>query len=103
MILGYAEMLKRITGVDQKALEKPYQILSRHVTSKKRLDVLKQLAKSEPASIGSLLKALGQNRGGGSYITIQNYFLELEKDGLLVHDKKWSFHEDYKDFKRFLM
>ena len=107
-VLAYSELLKRIVGIDEKILEKPYQIISKHNTTKNRLAVLKELARTEKNTIGRLLKNLKLNRSGGSYLTIKKYFLELEKEGLLKKEKVnktevWSFSEKYNDLKVFIL
>lgn len=107
-VLAYSELLKRMTGIDEKSLEKPYLILSKHETTQKRLAILKELAKHERITIGRLLKGLHRNRGGGSYLTIKKYFLELEKEGLLKHEnigekEIWSFSKNHEDFKNFIV
>lgn len=107
-ILAYSELLKRITGISEDELEKPFIILNRNNTTKYRLEMLKSLAMHEPISIGKLLKSNKLPRGGGSYITIQRYFLDLEKEGLLqknIENKKttWSFSDKYKELKKFIL
>jgi hypothetical protein len=105
--LGYSELLKRITGIDQKKLEAPFIILNRNNTTKVRLDVIKQLARLGPLTIGLLLQKSNQPRGGGSYLTIRKYFEALEREGLLKKEKiktktLWSFSDDHRDFKDFI-
>ncbi|MBR9691241.1 hypothetical protein GOV06_00475 [Candidatus Woesearchaeota archaeon] len=107
-VLAYSELLKRIVGIDEKKLEKPFIILSKHNTTKNRLNILKELAQNEKITVGKLLRNLHQNIGGGSYLTIKKYFLELEKEGLLKKEKIknkeiWSFSEEYKDLKEFIL
>lgn len=107
-VLAYSELLKRIVGINEKALEKPFIILNRNNTTQNRLKVIKELAKTERATIGRLLKNLHQSRGGGSYITIQRYFLALEKDGLLRKYREnnkelWYFSKDYALLKKFII
>lgn len=106
-VLAYSELMKRIVGVDETKLETPFKILNNNNTTKTRLKILKELAKQDKATIGKLLKNSGHNRTGGSYITIKNYFLDLEKDGLLKKEKRgtieeWSFSEKYEDIKVFI-
>ena len=107
-VLAYSELLRRITGIDQETLELPFVILNKNNTTRKRLLIIKELAKKEKATIGQLLESVGLPRGGGSYLTIQDYFLSLEKEGLLQRTnvgKKvvWSFSEKHAPFKRFVL
>ena len=107
-VLAYSELLRRIAGVDEKSLQRPYEILSKHNTTKKRLQALKALAEHGPCTIGKLLQAMHHNRGGGSYLTLQTYFNNLAHDGLMVKQPKnnrleWSFSKDYQHFQSFLL
>lgn len=106
-VLAYSELLKRITGINERELETPFQLLNRNHTTKKRLEVLKGLAKHEPISVGKLLHSIGFPRGGGSFITMRNYFLALEKDGILERKKIktkdiWQFSTKAEVLKRFI-
>jgi|GEM_PF-5402338 len=108
MILGYSELLKRITGIDQKRLEMPMVILNRNNTTKNRMNILRDLVKYEPITVGLLLQKAKQPRGGGSYITIRKYFKCLEKEGLLKSKKMgaktlWSISDEYSDIKKFFI
>lgn len=107
-VLAYSELMRRITGIDERKLEKPFIILSKYNTTKNRMNILKELAKHEKIGIGKLLKNVHQNIGGGSYLTIQKYFMELEKEGILkkeIVDGKtlWSFSEQNKELKEYVM
>jgi len=107
-VLAYSEIMKKITGIDEKRLEKPFLILSRHKITKNRLKVLKELANHEKITIGKILKNLKQSRGGGSYLTIRDFFLELEKEGLLKREKinnkcYWSFSDKNIQLKEFIL
>lgn len=107
-VLAYSKLLEKITGIDEKDLEKPFIILSRLKTTPNRLKLLKNLANLEKSSIGGLLKNSNMNRSGGSYLTLKKYFLELEKEGILIRNKvgfkeEWSFSKEnliLKDFIR---
>jgi hypothetical protein len=107
-ILGYSELIQRIYGIDKKKLERPFVILNRNNTTKKRLKVLQILAKNEPATLGQLLTTTKQPRGGGSYNALKNYFLDLEKEGLLIQNNIgtktiWKFKEGLNEFKLFII
>jgi hypothetical protein len=107
-VLAYSEMLKRIAGVDKNKLERPFIILSKHNTTEKRLNILRRMAEHDGITIGKLLKLSHQNTGGGSYLTIQRYFKELQKDGLLDVKLKnnkhiWSFSDEYSDIREFIL
>jgi len=107
-ILAYSEILKKVTGIDEKELEKPFIILSRHNSTPKRFKILRVLANNEKSTISSLLKKAKLNRGGGSYLTIRKYFQSLEKEGLLKKEKinkkeTWEFSEEYNDLKEFIV
>ncbi|MFT4304690.1 MAG: hypothetical protein ACMXX8_01230 [Candidatus Woesearchaeota archaeon] len=107
-ILAYSELLKRITGIDEKRLEMPFVVLNRNNTTKNRLSILKALAEREPITIGFLLQKSNQARGGGSYLTIRKYFESLEKEGLLKRSKiksktLWSFSEEYHELKKYIL
>ena len=107
-VLAYSELLKRIANIEEEKLEKPYIILSKNNTTKNRLRVLKELARREKSTIGSLLKKTHQNKGGGSYLTIKKYFQQLEKEGLLKSERKnkkkvWFFSPEFKELKEFIL
>jgi len=107
MILAYSELLKRITGIKEQQLEEPFRILSRNNTTKMRMRVIKGLAQHEPTTIGKLLQELHFSRGGGSYLTIQKYFLDLKKEGLLEAEKRktttlWKFSEKGSELKKYM-
>lgn len=107
-VLAYSELLKRILKIDERTLEKPFSILSKHNTTPKRLQILKELANQKSITIGKLLQELHRNKGGGSYLTIKRYFEGLEKSGLLTRNKthqkeEWSFSEEYSGLKEFII
>lgn len=107
-ILAYSELMKRIAGIDEHNLETPFIILNRNNTTPNRLKVLKALAAKDESSLGKLLKHCKMNRGGGSYLTIKNYFRSLEDEGLLQRKKElnreiWSFSKKYEDIKKFIL
>ncbi|MBI4451126.1 hypothetical protein HY642_04065 [Candidatus Woesearchaeota archaeon] len=107
-VLAYSELLKRIAGINESQLEAPFKILSQNNTTKTRLAVIKGLANHEPISIGKLLQAVHLPRGGGSYMTIQKYFVSLQKAGLLDCRKiknrtLWSFTKEGGELKRYIL
>jgi len=107
-VLAYSELLKRITGINEKDLEEPFKILSENNTTKNRLKIIKGLALHEPISMGNLLHKLGFPRGGGSYLTARKYFLMLEADGLLEKQKEknktiWKFSKKGEDLKKYIL
>ena len=107
-VLAYSELLKRIAGIEEKDLEAPFRILSKNNTTSMRLEVIKGLARYEPMSTGMLLQKLGFPRGGGSYITIQNFFSSLEKEELLERRKiksktLWAFSNKGELLKRYIL
>jgi len=106
--LAYSELLKRITGINEKDLEEPFKILSKNNTTESRLKIIKGLALYEPISIGNLLHKIGLPRGGGSYLTARKYFLMLAKDGLLEKEKSknktiWKFSKKGEYLKRYIL
>src|SRR3989344_9107264 len=106
-VLAYSELLKKITGINEKDLEEPFKILSENNTTKSRLKIIKGLALYEPISIGNLLHKMGFPRGGGSYLTTKKYFSMLEKDGLLSKQKiknkiVWMFSKKGEYLKRYI-
>jgi hypothetical protein len=107
-VLAYSELLKRITGINEKELEEPFKILSQSHTTKNRFKTIKYLSLYEPISIGKLLHKIGLPRGGGSYLTIKKFFLSLEKKGLLQKEKDgmgyvWKFTERGDHLKKYLL
>ena len=107
MMLAYSEILKRITGVEERNLEKYFRLLSESQLSPLRYSVLKQLAKQDKATIGSLLQSLDQHRTGGTYVTIQSFFTELAGKGLLEkvpvgRRNYWKFKEELSQLKQYL-
>ena len=107
-VLAYSELLKRITGIKESELEKPFIILGKHNTTENRLKVLRELANHDKATIGFLLKRCKLNKSGGSYLTIKKFFEELEKDGLLKRHQKnkkqeWSFSKEFSSLKEFIL
>ena len=106
-VLAYSELLKRITEIDENMLEQPFKILNATNTTPTRLKVIKALAIYEPISLGKLLQKVGLPRGGGSYITIRKYFLNLEHKGLLETVKennktRWKFSSQGEILKRYI-
>jgi len=106
-VLAYSELLKRIVGVKTEDLETPFIILNKNNTTKNRLKVIKELSKKGKSTIGNLLKSVGLPRGGGSYLTIRNYFLDLEKQDLIRREKKrnktfWMFTEKNEPLRKFI-
>ena len=106
--LAYSELLKRITGINEKDLEEPFKILSQNNTTKSRLKIIKGLALQEPISIGNLLHKIGLPRGGGSYLTARKYFSMLEKSGLLEKEEVksktvWKFSKKGEYLKRYIL
>ena len=107
-VLAYSELLRRIAGIEQDDLERPFKILSRNNATRKRIEILKILASAEPISIGMLLQKSGLPRGGGSYMTIKRFFLALEKEGLLEHNivrkrALWQYSASAELFKRYIL
>lgn len=107
-VLAYSELMRRIVGVEESELERPFKILSDHNTTSLRLAAIKELSRHESISIGKLLQTLKQPRGGGSYLTVRKYFMELEKTGLLVRTRvgnrtEWGISKKNEDFKRYVM
>jgi len=107
-VLAYSELLKRITGIEERKLEEPFKILNKNNTTPTRLKAIKGLALHGPISLGKLLQTIGLPRGGGSYLTIRRYFLSLEKEGLLKKEminKKtiWGFSEEGEILKKFIL
>lgn len=107
-VLAYSELLKRITGIHDEELEEPFKILGRHNTTETRLAAIKTLARNEPISLGMLLHSAKLPRGGGSYLNIRKFFLELEKEGLLSRNEhgnktEWAFSEKGALLKRFIL
>ena len=107
-VLAYSELVKRIMNIDEKKLEAPFKILSRLRSTPHRLAILKELARSEQSTIGKLLQKTKHNKGGGSYLAIQSFFNELEKEGLLKKTKEnkktvWMFTPEYTDLREFIV
>ena len=107
-VLAYSELLKRIIGIHDEELEEPFKILGRHNTTKTRLTAIKTLARDGPVSLGMLLHSANLPRGGGSYLNIRKFFLELEKEGLLAKNEcgnktEWAFSEKGESLKRFIL
>ena len=107
-VLAYSELLKRISGIDQEKLDQPFKILNSSNTTQNRLKAIKALAKHEPITLGKLLQAIGLPKGGGSYLTIRDYFYTLEDKGLLMSVEKkgkkfWKFTEKGDHLKRYIL
>ncbi len=107
-VLAHSELLQRIMGIEETALEKPFALLSKTRATQKRLAALRELAKKEPATIGQVLQALHENKGGGSYLTIRAFFRQLEEGGMLKHESinnrnVWAFSQAHLAMKKFIL
>lgn len=107
-VLAYSELFQRITGLNIRSIKDVMTLLEETKTTSLRLKVLKTLSHYDKVTISGLLKDSHMNRGGGTYLNIQKYFLLLEEKGLLVSEKSktrvfWFFAPDFYDVKLYLM
>lgn len=106
-ILGYSEIVKKITGEDEYSFENIMVTLSKHSLSSLRIKALKELAKQKNSTITKILKRLKENTTGGTHISIKSFFINLEKENILSKEKinnrtYWKFTDKYKNFCKYL-
>ena len=70
-VLGYAKIMQLLTGTNEYEFENYMVRISKHGLSKLRIEVLKELAKQERETIGTILKELKENTTGGTFKSIK--------------------------------
>ena len=106
-VIGYSKLMKEIFSINVKTVEELFFELTDMKLSGMRIEILKKLSKHNNSNVSFLLRECGFNNTGGSYKTINKFFLELEDKNILVSNKVgkktiWNFSERMKELKYFL-
>lgn len=104
--LAYSEIYGRAAGL-RKSTQDNFIVLTRNDTTKIRFKALCCLAKEERDTISSVLEKIGENRSGGTYLSIQSYFEALQKESILIPEEVgrrtyWKFNPNAKDLEQYL-
>lgn len=106
-ILAYSELLKRISGVEEKKVELFYQLIAKYNITSLRYNAFKKLAELEPSTIGNILQSLDVNKSGGCYLTVKKFFLKMQEVDILEVRKignrtYWKFKDEARDLALYL-
>lgn len=104
--LAYSEIFGRAAGL-KKSTGDNFAILARNDTTKIRFKALCALAREERDTISAVLEKIGENRSGGTYLSIQSYFQNLQKENILQPEEVgrrtyWTFQPTAKDLQQYL-
>lgn len=105
--LAYTELVKLLTGIEERSLEKFFFTISKHSLTDLRFNTLKTLARLQRATVSHVLKEMKETSSGGTYISTKKFFTALEKDRILVREPVgrrtyWKFSEEAEDFPKYL-
>lgn len=103
---AYSEIYGLILGAKSSIHDK-FLVLTRHDTTKIRFRALCYLAKVRRDTISNILEQIGENRTGGTYISLQTYFENLEIEKILEKQSigrrtYWKFTDQAKDLAEYL-
>lgn len=85
-VLGYSELLKEIYGINPHSLENEISKFLQSKPSNNKIRILKELKKSQRATISELLRHSLLPNTGGSFKSIRKFFEELVRLNILKKD-----------------
>ena len=105
---GHSKIVELLTGIKDYELQNNISLLSKYRFSELRHKSLRKLAELERSTIPSILKNLKENKSGGTYLTINRFFQDLQKEGILNTDTVgkrtyWKFSVNGQSFRKFLL
>jgi hypothetical protein len=106
-ILGYSEIIREVYGITPGSIKHDLEKLMKAKPTEDKIQLIKQLARANRATVSELLRDIGKNNTGGSFIAAQKFLDELCTLKLLKREKAgrrtyYGFNKDT-DLQRWLL